>query len=97
MSLDNAGLGTHNAYGLYINSITGADTNYQLYSAGTANSYFAGNLGINTTSPSSRLTVVETSNSTTRGITNYQYSDDATAPLIATFKARGSVNTPTRY
>jgi DNA-binding transcriptional MerR regulator len=47
-----------NSYGLYINPQTGGSTlNYQLYSAGTAPSYFAGNVGIGTTSPQRQLTI----------------------------------------
>lgn len=41
-------------YGLYIDSQTGGGTNYALYSAG-GQTYFAGNVGIGTTSPSSQL------------------------------------------
>jgi hypothetical protein len=41
--------GTSAKYGIYINTQSGADTNYALYSAASANSYFAGNLGIGTT------------------------------------------------
>jgi hypothetical protein len=47
-----------NNYGLYIEAITGGtSTNYSLYSAGTANSYFAGNVGIGTTSSGAKLSV----------------------------------------
>jgi hypothetical protein len=37
-------------YGVYINTVSGG-TNYQLYSAGTADSYFAGNLGVGEVTP----------------------------------------------
>ena len=58
---------THNAYGLYIgNAVTasGGTTNnaYSIYSASTANSYFAGNVGIGTTSPVARLDVYGVNN-----------------------------------
>lgn len=43
------------AYGVWA-SATGADTNYGIYSAAGTN-YFAGNVGIGTTNPSSKLTV----------------------------------------
>ena len=49
--------GTSTKYGIYINTQSGADTNYALYSAASANSYFAGNVGIGDTSPASALTV----------------------------------------
>ncbi|GEM_PF-6904533 len=60
-SLDNAGSGTHNAYGLYVDSVTGADTNYAIYSAG-GQSYFAGNIGIGATVPSTTLHVKSSDN-----------------------------------
>jgi fibronectin-binding autotransporter adhesin len=52
----------HNAYGLFIqNSISAAGglTNnaYSIYNASTANSYFAGNLGIGSQTPGARLQV----------------------------------------
>lgn len=55
-TLDAAGAGTHTAYGVYVGNITGADTNYSLYSAG-GQSYFAGNVGIGDSSPSSKLEI----------------------------------------
>lgn len=57
-SLDNAGAGTHNAYGLYVAPFIGsADNNYAIYSAAAGDSYFAGNLGIGDETPISLLTV----------------------------------------
>jgi len=43
-------------YGLYIAPVTGGTTNYALYSAG-GQSYFAGNVGIGTTTPGYKLDV----------------------------------------
>jgi len=49
--------GIYNNYGLYIeNQNIGIDNNYAIYSAG-GKSYFAGNVGIGTSSPYSKLTV----------------------------------------
>jgi len=47
------------SYGFYssINTATGGGTTYQLFMAGTANSYINGNLGIGTSSPDATLTV----------------------------------------
>lgn len=56
-NLDNAGAGTHTAYGIYIDTISGADTNYALYAAG-GDSYFAGNVGIGTDTPTDALSLV---------------------------------------
>ena len=48
------------AYGLYINSITaGVTDNYAIYSGG-GKSYFAGNVGIGTSSPWAKLTIQNT-------------------------------------
>jgi hypothetical protein len=47
-----------NNYGLYLADQSGVGTNnYQVYSAGAAPSYFAGNVGIGTTSPAQKLEV----------------------------------------
>ena len=48
-------------YGLYINSQQGPTTTYALYQAGSSDkSYFAGSIGINTTSPASKLDITAT-------------------------------------
>jgi hypothetical protein len=52
-----AGGTADNNYGVYIGDITGAINNYSLYSSGTANSYFAGNVGIGTTEPGNKLSI----------------------------------------
>lgn len=56
-----SGANITNAYGLYVDSLSapsGTITNkYALYVADTNNSYFAGNLGINITSPGAKLDV----------------------------------------
>jgi hypothetical protein len=55
-----------NTYGLYIDSLTaGTQSNaaYGIYQAGTDKNYFAGNLGIKTTSPSASLHISGASNS----------------------------------
>lgn len=49
--------GLTNQYGIYIDSISGATNNYAIYAAG-GQSYFAGNVGIGTTSPQQALDVV---------------------------------------
>ncbi|MDD4980264.1 MAG: hypothetical protein PHC54_03185, partial [Candidatus Omnitrophica bacterium] len=43
-------------YGVYIANMTRGTDNYAIYSAG-AKSYFAGNVGIGTTSPATKLEV----------------------------------------
>jgi hypothetical protein len=48
-----AGSAVTNQYGLYVDSLTaGSSNNYAIYTAGTTQSYFGGNVGIGTTSPS---------------------------------------------
>jgi hypothetical protein len=50
--------GVANNYGLYIDSLTrGYTSNFAVYTAGTTKSYFGGNVGIATTSPSSLFSV----------------------------------------
>ncbi len=46
-----------NNYGLYINAVADATNNFALYSAAAASSYLAGNLGLGSTTPNTRLTV----------------------------------------
>jgi hypothetical protein len=61
-----AGVVTNN-YGLYLEGQSGIGTNnYQLYSAGTAPSYFGGNLGIGTTTPYAKLSINNSTNDTGR-------------------------------
>ena len=60
------GTNTEN-YGIYIDSISGATTNYGIYLNTTAQSYFAGKLGINSATPTAQLDVIPSS-STTKGI-----------------------------
>ena len=47
-------------YGLYIGTMSGGATNYELYIPGTADSYFAGNVGIAITNPGFGLEVNDT-------------------------------------
>jgi excisionase family DNA binding protein len=55
---DGAGSGTiGNQYGVFINSLVKGSTNYALYTAGTTQSYFGGNVGIGDLTPASALTV----------------------------------------
>jgi hypothetical protein len=55
--------GTNNNYGLYINgnggtaTVNGTANNYSLYNNSTANSYFAGNVGLGNTNPQATLSV----------------------------------------
>jgi hypothetical protein len=53
-----------NAYGLYLDTVqrTGVVNSWQLYSAGNSPSYFAGNVGIGTTSPTNKLTITDATN-----------------------------------
>ncbi len=52
---DQTGVGTAN-YGAYLATSSGAN-NYNVYAVGTAQNYFAGNVGIGTTSPGAKLEV----------------------------------------
>jgi hypothetical protein len=79
---------THNAYGIRIDSnviASGGTTNnvYSLYNLSTAPSYFAGNIGIGTTSPYSLLSV---SNSVTTA---------ANTPLFTIASTTGGTSTTT--
>lgn len=48
-----------NNYGVYIEPLTkGTTSNFAIYTGGTTNSYFGGNIGIGTTVPSEKLNVV---------------------------------------
>ncbi len=69
---DMTGAGTvTNNYGLYIgNTVKGTSNNYSIYSNG-GTSYFAGNVGIGTTSPNAKLQVLDSTNvSTFTGVQN---------------------------
>ncbi len=57
--VNNVSAATNN-YGIYVDSIAVASTNYALYSNAAAKSYFAGNLGIGTTTPFATLQVATT-------------------------------------
>jgi hypothetical protein len=46
-----------NVYGLYTENLTSGSNNYGIYVAGDTKSYFGGNVGIGTSSPTSKLTV----------------------------------------
>ena len=53
-----------NAYGLYVNAISGATNSYAIYTAGASDkSYFAGNVGIGTTTPNNKLDIYSTTKS----------------------------------
>jgi hypothetical protein len=54
-----------------------------------------GNVGVGTTGPVSKLNLVETSGSVTRGFTLDQYSNDAAGTWTAYRKARGTPSSPT--
>jgi hypothetical protein len=51
-------------YGFYLGTMSGATSNYELYIAGTADSYFAGDVGIGTNNPGAELHVVGEANIT---------------------------------
>lgn len=54
-----------NVYGVYIaDQTSGQTSNYAVYTAGNAKSYFGGNVGIGITSPGAKLDVTDTSTTT---------------------------------
>ncbi|NBS24589.1 MAG: hypothetical protein EBS78_11615, partial [Altererythrobacter sp.] len=54
--IDSSLTGATNNYGLYSNIASGSNR-WNFYAAGTAQNYFAGNLGIGTTSPAAKLDI----------------------------------------
>jgi hypothetical protein len=60
---NNQSVGTNN-YNIYINQTTAGAKNYALYSAGTAQSYYAGNVGIGSLTPVQALDVQGTTRTT---------------------------------
>lgn len=73
------------AYGFYslVNTATGGGTTYGFYAAGTANNYFAGNVGIGTTSPATLLHVSGSSTTAIGRIAN-------TGPGATSFDGSGA-------
>ena len=69
-------------WGLYVDTISGADLNY--------GAYFADGVGIGTTSPVSHLEVSSSSTSFPRGITSTQTTDDTIGANIGFRKSRGA-------
>jgi len=57
MNASDLGGSITNQYGVYVDNLTSGTNNYSIY-AGTARSYFGGNVGIGTTSPYAKLSVV---------------------------------------
>ena len=49
-----------NQYGLYVDPLTTATNNYAVYTSGSTKSYFGGNVGLGTTSPTAQLEVLGT-------------------------------------
>ncbi|MBW3538408.1 hypothetical protein KY386_02860, partial [Candidatus Parcubacteria bacterium] len=74
----NRGVATNN-YGVYINQTTTGANNYALYSAGSAKSYLAGNLGIGTTTPDALLHLAPGA-----GTTGFRQSSNGTFSIDAT-------------
>ena len=86
--------GATNNYGVYINSPTSAAGNYALYSAATAQSYFAGNVGIGTTAPAGLLHV--SSDTAATGLTFLTQANASLDSFDLNFrKARGTGASPT--
>jgi hypothetical protein len=94
LKISNAGTLT-TAYGLYIDTIAGTNK-WGLYQSDSTNlNYFAGNVGIGTTTPAANLEVVTTSATMPRGIYTTQYSTDNEPAVFGTRKARGTSSAPT--
>jgi len=74
-----------NYYGIYLESPTAGSTNYALYSAG-GTSYFAGNVGIGVTAPTSPLTVKGVIQSTSGG---FKFPDGTTQTTAEATGPRG--------
>lgn len=89
------GAGATNVYGIYNVGQSGASTNnFFIYSV-SGTSYFGGNVGVLTSTPSTELTVSSTSGADPRGIMSAQYSTDAVGARIHFRKARGTEAAPT--
>lgn len=71
----NSGAGTVGTqYGLYVNALTGAGTNYSIYTGGSTQSYFGGNVGIGTTNPTAKVQVSTSINTTALILDGSNYS-----------------------
>ncbi len=88
-----------NAYGLYLNELYSASSTnaYGIYQAGTSdNNYFAGNVGIGTTSPSSRLTITDNTSADYNSVllvsADWSQSQRAIASIVADNVTGGSAN-----
>ena len=88
---DNGGGGDwQNAYGLYISDQSGVTSNsdFNIYSAGVnSTNYFAGNVGIGTSTPSAKLTINDTGSAT-----NYLQISSTTNQNIFKIDNRGKVS-----
>jgi hypothetical protein len=84
-------------YGFWSNIASGA-TQYNFYAAGTADNYFAGNVGIGTSSPSYRLQVSAASNTlggyfyTPSGLSGIRIETAANDKAVAEFYTNGNRN-----
>jgi hypothetical protein len=100
-ALKGAGATITNAYGVYIDDQTQGTNNYgitslvsagtnkwNIYASGTAANYFAGNVGIGTSSPANKLTVFSgTNNSDVARFTGGQISKGL---LVSTYASNGN-------